>query len=463
MTDTNVTGQILEKTTRTKIISEPPSPPDFWEYMEQLRLPDSEHLMYLYLQRENRNVPYGQYSSHFTARDGHLVPIDDREALEQAIQHRFGGGIWRLILKKGKSRKCETRIFTGETPTLPPPPPDPNEQAIQQNPNNPFTQNLQPAHRDANVDLAAHAIDTISEQEHKSVSVGLDMFKAGTDAMKSALEMRFANAAAPAGPVAALQDALTNALIGRLTRDPMEDFKNMLAVMREVSGGSASGNGNDIARPMEQLRSVFSFVRELGVSSAPAVSTGAEIVRHVATVIPQAMEGVRASMSDWKLGKEAEERTAVLMMQPGGRPGFTSPARPPGPPPAPPPMVAPQPAIAAASGISPSSPYPPPGGAPSTEFIESRIMELIRAPISAEDVAHDVLTFLHTLAGENPPPERQYVAQLASLGETGLVNLFNMRPTLKPATANMPRLLEFIRMFLSYHAEDQAQESKPPN
>ena len=84
-------------------------------------------------------------------------------------------------------------------------------------------------------------------------------------------------------------------------------------------------------------------------------------------------------------------------------------------------------------------------------------MEFLREPISTEEAADKVLDFL-TLT------EPKAVEQLVAYGETGLSQLFQTRAILKPATANMPRLLEFIRAFLRLHREDkeaEANERKP--
>ncbi len=84
------------------------------------------------------------------------------------------------------------------------------------------------------------------------------------------------------------------------------------------------------------------------------------------------------------------------------------------------------------------------------EFIESKIMEIMRQPISATQAADDALTFLDAT-------DERIAEELCKLGETGLVQLFQRRPLLTPATGNMPRLIEFIRTFIKMHAEDAAQ------
>jgi hypothetical protein len=305
--------------------------------------------------------------------------------------------------------------------------------------NNPFTQNLTHP-QDANVQLAQHAIDTISGQEKTQINIATDLMSRAAETMKTAVEMRMAAPAAPIGPAAELQTALTQAMIARLTQDastsPAAQLQTALtqALITRLT-----------QNPMDEVRGFMGFFRELGGQS-PASNYGAEIVRAVANVVPQAVDGIR----EWRMGREAERDTAAMMIQPQApRPApatFSSPQ------PATPPMPAPAPRQIAANPAG-NSVTPP-----STEFVEQRIVEMLRAPISADEAASRTLEFLCTLAGENPPAERNYAAQLAQLGETGLVNLFHMRATLKPATGNMPRLLEFIRAFLKYHQEEQEEE-----
>ena len=249
-------GKVLEKTTRTRIITESQAP-DYWNYIEQQNLPDSDHVLYLYLNRDNRCIPYGRYTSHFQTRDGRLVPINDREAFEQALQARFGGGIWRLILKCGKQRKCEARVHTGDEPTLPPPV-DGAAEAIGGIPtltlqgassNNPFTQHLvQPSAYGA-AQIAEKAIDTIAGQESKAVNLGLDMMSKAADVVQ-----RFANQPPQTanGPADELQRALSAAVIARLAQDPMAQIAQFFTFMREMNSnlGGAAG-GSDITRQME--------------------------------------------------------------------------------------------------------------------------------------------------------------------------------------------------------------------
>ena len=89
----------------------------------------------------------------------------------------------------------------------------------------------------------------------------------------------------------------------------------------------------------------------------------------------------------------------------------------------------------------------------SIEFVEGKIVEIIKEPLGAEQAADEAIAFLDRL-------DPSLLGQLAGLGEAGLLNLFQSRPQLKPATANMPRLMEFIKAFLKYAAEHDGGEAQ---
>lgn len=455
MAEVAQSGQVLEKTTRTRVITEPQSPqaPEFWQYIEQQNLPDADHILYLYLNRDNRNIPYGVYTSHFATRDGRLISIADREAFEQAIQHKFGGGVWRLILKCGRQRKCEAKLYTGDGPTLPPPLEGGDTQPMSgMQPHSPFG-HLPTNGSDGTAAIASKAIDTIAGQEHQAVNLGLGMMTTAADVMKRFAE-RETNPTPAAGPVADLQAALLQATVARLTQDPMQQFMQMLAVFREANG-NAGGGAPDMNRQMEQFRSVLAFARELagGGNGSAAPSAGAAIVNTLAGIVPQAIDGIRATAEAWSQGKQAERDTVLLMQQPG-RPG--------GPAAGPIPLTH-SPFNPPPRPVLPATPAPAPAANGAnvnvTQLLETKIMELFNAPIPPEEAASRALEFLHTMSGPNPSVS--YVTLFASGGEDALVNLFNRQPILNPATKDMKRLLEFIRAFLRFHAEDQAEAPKP--
>ena len=91
--------------------------------------------------------------------------------------------------------------------------------------------------------------------------------------------------------------------------------------------------------------------------------------------------------------------------------------------------------------------------APSLEFIESKILEMFREPVSADEAADRTVAFLDTMSPA-------MVDQLRSLGEAGILRLFQSRAILQPAMQNLPRLQDFIRAFL-VHASDGAEPPAP--
>lgn len=475
MAEVSAAGHVLEKTTRTRIIPDnirsQATAPEFWDYISRQRLPDPDHLLYVYLQRDNRNIPYGTYTSHFPLRDGKLVPIDDQEAMEAAIQARFGGGIWRLILKSGRQRICETRIFTGDGPTLPPPTDAGELQAMRNAGNGSNGNAFMHQGENGTAQIASKAIDVLAGQEHQAVNLGLGMMTTAADVMKRFAERTNAEGvpgAPAAGPEVDLRNALTQALVARLAMDPMQQFAQMAAFLRELNNGNSNGGGGGVGRQMEDFRSMLGFARELlGGSAGPSpASTGAAIVNVLPGIVSAGVDIARA----WQVGKEAErDAVALATHQPAGRPmpaaGHGAPNvlvhSPFNPPPRP--VLPPRPPVEDRNtNPAPMSPAPAAGAGniipPSTEFIEAKIVELLRLPIPAEESASRALEFLYTLSGPNPAVS--YVTQLTVLGETGLVNLFHMRPTLKPATEDMARLLEFIRSFLKFAAEEEAERAR---
>jgi hypothetical protein len=166
--------------------------------------------------------------------------------------------------------------------------------------------------------------------------------------------------------------------------------------------------------------------------------------------LPTVVSGITNAITEWRLGTEAQRDTAAMM---AGKtitpaPGVVNVAgRPAG---QPSPVILPAP---------PAQGGPVPG-APSYEFVESRIVKILNESETADEAASRAVDFLGTI-------DPGAVAQLAGLGEGGLLNFFASRPQLKPATQNLPRLREFIQSFLKYASEGSgepvgSEESPPP-
>ena len=93
----------------------------------------------------------------------------------------------------------------------------------------------------------------------------------------------------------------------------------------------------------------------------------------------------------------------------------------------------------------------------SLEFIESKIVEIFQeTDLTVDQAADETLAFLDRMDPKMP-------SQLESLGEAGILQLFHVRPVLRPATANLARLQEFVRAFLKYAGENKVPTVTPPN
>lgn len=90
---------------------------------------------------------------------------------------------------------------------------------------------------------------------------------------------------------------------------------------------------------------------------------------------------------------------------------------------------------------------------PPLEWVEAKIVEILRKPISADEVADEAVAFLvvaHPQLGE----------QLAAATKEQLLAVFASRPILKQIPAG-PRLVEFIDAFLKYAAGEEPPAASP--
>jgi len=426
--------------------------PEFFEFVRTIP-PEktNDYVIYLY-RTEPSKVPIDHTPGKtFDIPGFGLVPVLDQEAIEAAVAKVCGGGTYRLIcnLRSSGEWQCQSvfRIDLAPKPSIVP-------WYIQRGENKPDA-NGKPAAYSSSSDgqIANRLVDVVATQEHKAVDLALTTMERAGNMIRNY---------SPQPPVAPAPPA-----------DPFEqEFKRKMVehIFKQMENGGNGGNGGGgISQNLSGLREVIAFARELSGSAAPAASVGAEMVRVVAGAIPQAIEGIR----EWRLGQEAARDTAAMMhAAPQPRPAIPAPVMLPpstlpnhnfpsvNPTKIPPPAMATHPAPQSAP-----PPAQPDNGAPTIEFVERCIVDILKAPMSAEDAADEAIGFLENLAGPNPPPERDYVNQLCALGETGLVQLFQMKPNLQPACANTGRLLEFLRAFLRIHAQDVAQDeqARKPN
>ena len=440
-------GSILEETKRTRVIpAEMPAPgtrstPEYWEYLAALDKSTDpnewdRHVVYVYRCDPKPSTPVDKCCRYMAMPDGTQVPLSDREEIEFSLARRFGGRDFRFIVKRGSERITETHVFIDAPPRPLAPPAD----AANGNGNgatSPYQASMSEAGSTAYV--AGQAMHALTNQERQSAEIGFRAMETAANVMQ-----RFA---APAGSAPA--DDLTRqfmaVMIQRMTApppDPIAELTKVLALVRELNPiGAAAGAPGSTAPIVERILSTAldRFVNP--PPSGPAMSASAELVRQLPQVAMTAVDGLR----EWRAGMEAQ-RDTVIAAQRGMPPQPNRPALPtqqqaqPAP--------APNPAPNGATTVQP----------PSLEFLETKIMEFLREPISAEDAADKALAMLDTVSPEA-------LEHLAGMGETGLAQLFSSRQILKPATQNMPRLLDFIRALLKMHAEDKAEaaQARKPN
>jgi hypothetical protein len=420
-------AQVIERRTTTRVIpadpaSDPSKPLDFWAYLlnleENPHLWD-RHLLYLYRISSDTgpSTPLDKISRYLTLPDNSQVAVGNREEFEFGLQKKYGGGTYRMILKKGAEWVAQERIRI-EGPSKP-------------IPIDSSAPTIGPAGEYTGADVAKQAMHMVASHEAEAVNVGVR-------AMQGAAEViaRLAHPQQPPAP-SETDQMFRQVMIAMLQKamnppDPIETFTKLLGLMQGGGGGGETGGtGNPLVQQIMQT----AVERMLNpIANGPAAPTAsAELVRQLPQIASYAAEAIR----EWRLGSEAQRDTALVMT------GKTPvPALPPG--------------AAAAPAAAPQVQPPPaaPGGqmvAPSLEWIETKITEILLAnDMNPDEAADETISFLARM-------DPRLLQQLVQHGEAGVLQLFQIRPNLRPALQNVPRLQEFIKAFFKYAAEYQAE------
>jgi hypothetical protein len=442
--DSPETGAVVETTTRRRVL--PPNSagaeiprPDFWEYVEKLEPKDWDgppgHTVYIY-RTDPRSSNYGtgesnidKCSGFIEVRPGVNVPFNDREEVELAIREKHGGKAFRLILKKGRERITEGKVSNDAPPRFLSAPISAN--------GNSSAPMVTPAEDYSTADVAKTAMHMVANQDAQAIAVGVNALQGAASVIE-----RLTRVPVPIQPSESdqLMKQLMLAMLQKALNppDPLDVINKILPLLNH--GGGAGGASNPLVDKIIES----GLERVLNpIPTGPISSASAELVRALPTIANAAMEGVR----EWRLGAEAQLHTAEIMagrVPPALPPGAAAPPRPP----------APQRAVNPTNPTNPTPEAQPTMPGPPVEFIETKIVEIFREPISADEAADETMAFLDRLDEKLP-------AQLASLGETGLMQLFQSRPILQQAVQNLPRLQEFIKAFLKYAAENASGSADP--
>jgi hypothetical protein len=415
---------------------------DVWDYLPIIAEKDARDWeskkRVIYLSRIEPTPPLGlgkTVNQYFTMPNGQMLNLGDRDEVELEFTRQLGGGVFRIIVKE-KSQWVSQGKISINMPVRDLSAFAAGQQASAQSNGSGNGAHVVPISGDATATVAGRAFDALATQERNQAAIGFEAMRTTVD-LNSKLAETISRLNGPSNQPPSEMDQAFRMM-------QLKMFEKMLDRMDAPQPTGFPGlNGDMVGR-------FFSTVIERGLNP-PVATNGGSVsgVAAVASVLPQVLSYGAQIAAEIRMKAEAERDTVIA-------------ARSPQPPQVQPPQPRPQ-------VLPPSTPTPAPNpngannmGAPSIEFIETRIIQILQQPISADEAADAVLMYLHTTDGPEVKKGDGSVEQLAKLGENGLVQLFQFRPKLKPATGNMPRLLEFIRAFLKLYAEDQEGEQQPP-
>lgn len=424
-------GSVVTKTTTTRILPVANDKPiQFWDYLAEISPTDwQRHILYMY--RTEPSGPGGQSVPLGKFVDTSVIPWHEQEEAELAIMQRFGGRMFRVIVKRGSERICEGKIYIDAAPRMVAP--QPQEVVQTTGAGYPMSE------ANATAQVAGQAISAIAAQEPAGVRLALDAIATTANVIKN-----FADK--PPTQQDETQKQIMAILIQRALApppDPMDAITRLLALQNQLTGGPTVNPLDNFLKMAEMLKT---FGVNIGQNSTPAVSAGAELVR----TLPNIAQYIVSGLTEYRLMMEAQRDAISMQRNPAAAPPVQAQPSLPAPkmPPAPAPLPASQPVN---GGVAPGMPD-------FMSLIESKIIEILSEPQSAEWAAEEAIAFLDRL-------DKNIIPQLASQGETGLMGLFTTRPILKPAMSNPSRVTEFIRAFLKYAGENagdgQSAAAKP--
>lgn len=414
--------------------------PEFWSYIETILDNWGDHLLYVYRIEPRMQ---GQYANEPTyidrSFDGMIAMPNGTQAKfsAEAIKEKFGGRMFRFILKKGSERVCEGRLATEAAPRYP----EMNPGASSPLPN---AGNYAQPGGDPTAQVAIRAIDSAASREPEAIKLAMETLRTTADIMSRQ------HTNAPTPPADPLRDKLMDILLTRLLEDPWE----RMVKMREIFAPAA---------PTNSLQQTIEFIGALKTSGLISIGSGGrggiwDIAGQVLpSVANSAVEGIR----EWRMGMEAQSRAILAQRgqpQPNPNPPTALPAA------SPddknnisqdaPPANAPQDTPAAVGG--------PPGGG-GMEWIEERLVYILKdLSYTVDEQVDRVIDFLELTQPDlisallNPPSIHPMLPQ----GERGILMLFQNRPILKQVPVN-PRLTEFIKKFIVAAQEFMADHSAP--
>jgi hypothetical protein len=411
--------------------------PDFWEYIEGLKpeqWTSQNHIVYLYRQEPKTTTYPGappayldKYVGEIEVRPGYSVPMNDAGTIQQAIKDKFGGRVFRMILKRGSERLTEATFSTEAQPKYP----DTTPQYAQHP--------LPGAAPSTDASVASKAIDAMANQQPDAMRLAMEVLRSASD-----IVMRTAQPAATsvAAPVDDFDRQLKAAMINRLLNppDPFEMFVRFKTLMGDTGGAGG---------PM--MEKILGAAVDKILNPAPAITGRTTLLDIGREFIPV----LGTVMHEYRLSREADARITEIQ-----RSAI--------PPPQPVHHVQPNPpaTVTQLPAVAPPAPQPPPPPAtPALTFpqIESHIAKIVsNAEFSTDEAVDKVIEFLYDTDARlvpallNPPS----IDPRLKPGKDGLMQLFSVEPPLKPCLTNPPRLSEFLDKFIVAATEAEAAEAR---
>ena len=431
-------GHVKEKITRERILpaseaakQNAEAMPDFWEYIEGLTPEQwNDHIVYLYREDPKASTYSGEFAyldkfvGYIEVRPGLQVPMDERGIIEQAIKEKFGGRAFRLICKRGKQRVTVGKCVNEAPPKYP-----------DTNPQQHFSGPL-PNAGPTDASVASKAIDVMAAQQPDAMRLAMDVLRSASD-----IVMKQGQSHTPAAaPVSDLDAELKRAMIKRMLEppDPIAEF----AKYKEL-----------FAPPQNALvDKLVGMALEKFMTPAPAISGRTTLLDLGREALPVLAGTVKEAMTNWRMGVEAQ-RDAIALQR-GMNPGTPMPAAALPPQPLPPATDA-VPAAPAAQ----TNPQPPADNNPPFEWLEMKIVEILKdKDFTVDQAVDETLAFLYrahsAVVGLLLDPPK--IDPRLSPGEQGVLQLFQHRPILQQVPVN-PRLAEFIKKFIAAAKDAEAQ------
>lgn len=407
--------------------------PDFWTLIESLTPQswiDGDYRLAI-IREDPKPSSYGgmntleQCQGVLEVRPGVSIPLSDREDIQIGIKQKYGGRAYRLILKKGRERITEGKCINEAPPKYP-------DQA------QPFGGPLPNAPTETSV--AAKAIDAMANQQPDAVRLAMEVLRSASE-----IVMRQATPPASQSPATDLLDQeLKRAMIQKFLAPPTDPVETILKY-KELFQPPAKSSVQETLELIGALKTSGLVGGVAGKSSL--LDLGAQVLPQVAQL---AVTGVH----EWRLGMEAAARGPHPATAPAASAPIDVHPQPP---------AAPQPQPATNPGAQPMPPQNP-NGAPSIDWVQSRIATIVKdIDYTVDEAVEEVLSLLYNIdpaivtALLNPPS----IHPALPPGEEGLLKLFQNSPPLQVVPVN-PRLTEFIKKFVVAAKESESQRLKQP-